>query len=101
MLLSGGAMPSSTSLEEGMRRREFIRLFGGVAAAAWALTAPGEQPALPVVNYSTNPSARASSDGENSRPRAFAALRLMIRSNLVGCSTGMSFGFAPRRILST
>ena len=27
--------------------------------------------------------------------------RLMTRSNLVGCSTGRSAGFAPRRILST
>src|SRR5262245_52035227 len=28
-------------------------------------------------------------------------LRLMTRSNFVGCSTGMSAGFAPRRILTT
>jgi Transposase IS116/IS110/IS902 family len=27
--------------------------------------------------------------------------RMMARSNLVGCSTGRSVGFAPRRILST
>src|SRR5262249_3924882 len=35
------------------------------------------------------------------RPSAFAVVRLTTRSNLVGCSTGMSAGFAPRRILST
>src|SRR5262245_57116866 len=35
------------------------------------------------------------------RPSAFAVVRLMTRSYLVGCSTGMSAGFAPRRILST
>src|SRR6266487_3645919 len=34
-------------------------------------------------------------------PSAFAVLRLMTSSNFVGCSTGMSPGFAPRRILST
>ncbi len=34
-------------------------------------------------------------------PRALAVVRLTTRSNLVGCSTGMSPGFAPRRILST
>jgi hypothetical protein len=33
-------------------------------------------------------------------PSAFAVVRLITRSNLVGCSTGMSPGFAPRRILS-
>src|SRR5262249_34519391 len=46
-------------------------------------------------------SARASSVGGTSRPRTFAVVRLMTRSNLVGCSTGISAGFAPRRILST
>ena len=39
--------------------------------------------------------------GGTVRPSAFAVLRLTTRSNLVGCSTGMSPGFAPRRILST
>ncbi len=34
-------------------------------------------------------------------PRTFAVLRLMTKSNLVGCSTGSSPGFAPRKILST
>ena len=32
---------------------------------------------------------------------ALAVFRLTMKSNLVGCSTGMSAGFAPRRILST
>jgi DNA-binding transcriptional LysR family regulator len=35
------------------------------------------------------------------RPSAFAVVRFTTRSNRVGCSTGMSPGFAPRRILST
>ncbi len=34
-------------------------------------------------------------------PRAFAALRLIIISNVVGCSTGRSPGLAPLRTLST
>jgi len=56
----------------------------------------GHQP-----RYSITSSARASSDGEISSPSALAVLRLTIRSNLVGCSTGMSAGLVPRRILST
>ena len=32
---------------------------------------------------------------------AWAVLRLMTSSNVVGCSTGKSAGFAPLRILST
>ena len=51
--------------------------------------------------YSMTSSARASSVGGTSRPSALAVVRLMTRSNLVGCSTGMSAGFAPRKILST
>jgi hypothetical protein len=35
------------------------------------------------------------------RPRASAVLRLMTSSNVVGCSTGRSAGWAPLRILST
>ena len=34
-------------------------------------------------------------------PSALAVTRLTTRSNLVGCSTGMSPAFAPRKILST
>ena len=37
-------------------------------------------------------------DGE---PSAFAAFRLITNSNVVGCSTGISAGLAPLRILST
>jgi hypothetical protein len=51
--------------------------------------------------YSITSSARPSSAGGISRPSAFAVVRLMTRSNFVGCSTGISAGFAPRRILST
>src|SRR5262249_7099520 len=51
--------------------------------------------------HSITSSARARSGGGIVRPRAFAVVRLMTRLNLVGCSTGMSPGFVPRRILST
>ena len=44
-------------------------------------------------------SARASSDGDKSRPRAFAVFMLMTKSNLVGCSTGMSAGFVATQNL--
>src|SRR6516165_5190682 len=50
--------------------------------------------------HSITSSARASSVGGTSMPSAFAVTRLMTRSNLVGCSIGMSAGFVPRRILS-
>jgi hypothetical protein len=51
--------------------------------------------------YSITWSARPSSDGGIVSSRALAVLRLMTKSNLVGCSTGRSAGLAPRRILST
>ncbi len=53
------------------------------------------------LDYSITSSARASSVGGISSPRVLAVVRLIMRSNLVGCSIGMSAGFAPRRILST
>ena len=52
-------------------------------------------------SYSITSSAVASIVCETLRPSAFAVLRLITNSNLVGCSTGISPGFAPRRILST
>ena len=52
-------------------------------------------------SYSITSSARTSSVGGISRPSAFAVIRLTASSNLVGCSTGRSAGFAPRRSLST
>src|SRR5262249_48324298 len=46
-------------------------------------------------------SARATSDCGIVMPSAFAVFSLTTSSNVVGCSTGRSAGFAPRRILST
>src|SRR5262249_40633923 len=51
--------------------------------------------------HSITSSARASSGDGMVRPSAFAVIKFTIRSNLVGCSTRMLLGFAPRRILST
>ena len=47
--------------------------------------------------YSITSSARARSEGGISIPNAFAVLRLMTSSNLVGCTTGRSAGHAPLR----
>ena len=53
------------------------------------------------LDYSMTSSARASSREGTSMPIAFAVTRFTTRSNFVACSTGMSPGFAPRRILLT
>src|SRR5262249_22624866 len=51
--------------------------------------------------HSITSSASASSLSGIVRLSALAVVRLKTRSNLAGCSTGMSPGVAPRRILST
>jgi hypothetical protein len=51
--------------------------------------------------HSITSSASAKSLSGTVRPSALAVFKLMTRSNLVGCSTARSAGFAPRRILST
>jgi hypothetical protein len=50
--------------------------------------------------HSITSSAVASSEGGTVRPSAFAVLRLITSSNLVGAWTGSSLGFAPCRMRS-
>ena len=50
--------------------------------------------------YSITSSACARTVGGTEMPSARAVVRLITRSNLVGCSTGMSAGLVPRKILS-
>src|SRR6516164_3711859 len=51
--------------------------------------------------YSITLSALTMTESGTVRPSAFAVLRLMTSSNLVGSSTGSSAGLAPLMILST
>jgi hypothetical protein len=51
--------------------------------------------------YSITSSARASSVGGSSNPRALAVFRLMISSSRVGCWTGRLLAFSPFSIRST
>ena len=51
--------------------------------------------------YSITSSARANSIGGTVSPSAFADLRLMTKSNLVGCSTGSSLAFTPFKMRVT
>src|SRR5262249_7133359 len=78
--------------------------------APWLLRARHERPRrraaeqrddLAPPDHSITSSARASSVGGTSRPSAFAVLRLMTSSYLVGACTGRSPGFSPLRMRST
>src|SRR5258707_2875407 len=57
---------------------------------------------LPLASHhSITSSARSRNDSGIVRPSAFAVLRLTLRSNLTGCSTGSSAGLVPCKILWT
>src|SRR5262245_44258196 len=78
----------------------FRACWRSAAACLLSATSGCEQPQQSTL-YSITSSARKRNDSGIVRPSAFAVVRFTTRSNRVGCSTGMSPGFAPRRILST
>src|SRR5262249_5368430 len=76
------------------------RLLRARRARAWDGRAAEHREELAPLHSITS-SARSRNDSGIVIPSALAVLRLMTSSNLVGCSTGMSPGFVPRKILST
>jgi hypothetical protein len=84
-------IPSRATLSSGKAREP---------ACSADLLLPGHGRA-PLGRYWSTLSARCNSDCGIVSPRAFAVLRLITSSNLVGYSTGRSAGLAPFRILST
>ena len=89
--LGGGAVDAG--------REGYVSLSG-----AAPFSEAGEERAYPAASgapYSITSSARARRVGGIVRPRAFAVLRLITSSNLVGSCTGRSAGLAPLRMRST
>jgi hypothetical protein len=72
-----------------------------VALASYRFQTHAPPQTASLCRYSITTSARPSSVGGIVRPIAFAVLRLIANSNVVGCSIGISLGFAPPTILLT
>ena len=83
----------------GRRPPERVERF--VLPAAENLHTSGCEQSQQTTLYSITSSARSRKDSGIASLRALAVVRSMTSSNLVGCSTGRSAGFAPLRILST
>src|SRR4029453_13184011 len=81
---SGLRTRNIAEVEGGQHREEGTAALAQVVGCHWMIS-----------------SARRRTDGGIVRPSALAVFRLMTSSNLVGCSTGKSAGFAPFKILST
>src|SRR6266513_3341601 len=69
--------------------------FGSLATCAvhQAMSAKGQYRTCAIHQLSINSSARSSTGGGIVRPSALAVFKLIMSSNLVGCSTGISPGF--------
>jgi hypothetical protein len=91
--------PPCTLRVRRYRRLTQHSLPGDLLGLTWAGLAPADRASFAgAFTYSITSSARASSAGGISSPSAFAVLRLMTSSNLVGCATGRSAGFSPLRM---
>src|SRR4029077_13753854 len=98
-----GFSPTARTVRDAreLRRPAYERRSRAAVSALQAL-APFSYSTLDFRYYShliTRP-ALTSTFGGIVRPICLAALRLIISSNLVGCSTGRSAGLAPFKILS-
>ena len=89
---------SDSDLDEGNQNvRSTLRSRHREVTRSGPFRAMNRHPGL----YSITSSARASKDGGRVRPSAFAVLRLITSSYLVGACTGRSAGFSPLRMRST
>ena len=75
----------------GIRRREFVSLFGG-AAVAWPVAARAQQPAMPVVGF-------LSSRGSGDDPQLVAAVRQGLRETgfIEGQNVSIEYRFAKNQ----
>src|SRR5262249_40068946 len=87
--------------EPDHRRRRLLRARRERPSDRRAADERDEVAAFDLRVHSITSSARSRNASGIVRPSALAVVKLMTRSNLVGCSIGISPGFAPRRILST
>src|SRR5437867_11746110 len=99
-------MPTATRprADQGSRQvrgAQGARLYEGMEHVANPTAARRRWPRPSSMRYSITWSAWRSNVGGIVRPNALAVLRLITRSNFVGCSTGRSPGLVPLRILST
>ena len=93
LLRLGGQAKRKEQSAKSKDRDYFLHVFSALSHHSTLYTRPS--------SHLITLSARASTFGGIVRPICFAALRLIINSNFVGCSTGKSAGLAPFKILST